>query len=97
MYRRLQEVDELFTDVFGVKVEFDYTLPNSDANLVNVAEFLDERVNINNTLPLNIKALGRIIEHAVELAEDKTKITAQFGRLNKLLIEANCYINQFLR
>ena len=89
LYNLLESQDKGLGEIFGVKVEFDSVLEANDRILDGCARFIGDCALKEGLLPLNVRAIARIVEHAVELAEDKKKVTAQFGRLRKLAIESN--------
>ncbi|MCE2613050.1 AAA family ATPase [Flavobacteriaceae bacterium D16] len=90
-YYLLYELDEDFKELFKVKAEFDTAM---DYSLKNIQDFAGVTYKIqreNDLFPINDQAMGRLIEHASRMAEDREKISIKFREIRDILHEADHY------
>jgi len=89
LYMRLRKRDEDFAHLFQVKAELTAFMDRSPAAIQTYASFVARIVRERGLLPFSADAVGRVIEEGARLAEDRTRLTARFGLVEDLLIEAD--------
>ncbi|MBK9714319.1 MAG: AAA family ATPase [Kouleothrix sp.] len=94
LYYMLQSYDESFPELFKVKADFDTTMPRSPENMRDVARFAVTFCARQQLRPLDAPALAKLLEQASRLAEDQTKLSANFGMLADVVREANFWAGQ---
>lgn len=90
-YYLLYEYDEEFKELFKVKAEFDTTMDYSDQNIKDFAGVTYKILKENELLPLENKAMAKIIEQAARMAGDQKKISLKFREIRDILHEADHY------
>jgi len=93
-YQLLFAYDPEFRELFKVKADFDSTMEKVDSNLKSYAGFFTTLVVNENLKHLDASALARLLEHSSRLAEDQTKLSAQFGLVADVVREAHFYASQ---
>ncbi len=91
IYQTLLEVDSDFRKLFKIKVEFEDDAPINDENAVKLARFVRGFCEQENLLPLDKKAMGKIIEYSTKLSGDKTKLSTRFSDLAQVVGEASTW------
>jgi len=89
IYQLLSLYDEDFWEMFKVKVDFDYQMQRSDENIKAYTCFIRTCCDNEKLLPFDRSGVAKIIEYAVRAAGDQEKLSARFGSLQDLLIEAD--------
>jgi len=89
IYQLLSTYDEDFWEMFKVKVDFDYQMQRSDENIKAYTCFIRTCCDNEKLLPFDRSGVAKIIEYAVRAAGDQEKLSARFGSLQDLLIEAD--------
>lgn len=89
IYYALARNDPDFQSLFKVKADFDLEVERSDENLEKYVHFLSSLCAEENLAKLSPEGLGSVLEHAVRLSGNKTKITCRLGEIADLLREAN--------
>jgi len=90
-YYLLYELDEDFKELFKVKAEFDTAMDYSLNNIKDFAGVTYKMQRENDLFPINNQAMGRLIEHASRMAEDREKISIKFREIRDILHEADHY------
>ncbi|MCX2720793.1 Lon protease family protein [Lentiprolixibacter aurantiacus] len=90
-YYLLYELDEDFKELFKVKAEFDTAMDYSLSNIQDFAGVTYKMQRENDLYPINNKAMGRLIEHASRMADDRKKISIKFREIRDILHEADHY------
>ena len=80
--------DDHFEKLFKIRVDFDYEMRLVPRNLNEVARFVREWVEKNNSPEFGITAVGRLIEYSARLAERNDRLTTRFSRLVEIMTEA---------
>ncbi|MBI3845232.1 MAG: AAA family ATPase [Planctomycetes bacterium] len=88
LYWLLHRVDPDFRDLFKVKVEFDDDTERSDARIRELASFVASIGRQENLRPFDRAAVCVIVERAVEMTDDREKLTACYAELADLVREA---------
>ncbi len=91
LYYLLYHHDEDFHNIFKVKADFDYEMPKSKEFIEKYASFIATRCKENKLKHFTKEAVGRIIEYSSRLIEDQNRLSAQFGKINDLIVEANFF------
>lgn len=89
IYYALARNDPDFQSLFKVKADFDLEVERSEENLEKYMRFLSALCADEDLLKLSPEGLGSILEHAVRLAGNRTKITCRLGEIADLMREAN--------
>jgi predicted ATP-dependent protease len=90
LYRLLSVYDqEDFWEMFKVKAEFDHQIGISEENLQAYASFICGICQTEQLRHFDRTGAARIIEEAARLVSDQTKLSARFGQIKDLLIEAD--------
>ncbi|WP_297690994.1 Lon protease family protein [uncultured Eudoraea sp.] len=91
LYYLLYELDEDFKELFKVKAEFDTSMDYSSQNIKDFAGVTYGIQKENELYPIDDEAMGRLVEHASRMAEDKEKISIKFREIRDILHEADHY------
>jgi len=94
IYRILYGHDEDFTKIFKIKAEMAMSIPRSDQELINYASFVHKKTQDDELPPFRREAVAAIVEHAVRLAENRTKLTTRFAEIADLVREAAFWARQ---
>ena len=90
-YEILYTQDKDFRDLFKVKADFDTSMPRSDNNVKDYADFVCKVCTNEKLLPVDSSGLSAIVEHSSRMVEDKNKMTTQFSEVANIIREANFY------
>ena len=93
-YRVLFAYDPEFRELFKVKADFDYTMAKTEDNIHNYTGFLSALVRKEKLHHVDATAIARLIEHGCRLANDQSKLSAQFGLVADVVREAEFYALQ---
>ncbi len=91
IYYLLREYDPEFPKVFKLVAEFDYEMPRTPENELELARFIKTCAEREGALPFTKKALAALIEWSSRLADDQNKLSTQFNRLQEYIIEASAW------
>src|SRR5262249_23257578 len=89
LYALLQTYDEEFPELFKVKADFDTRMACTDENISEFLRFLCTLCCNEGLRHMDSSAVAKVLEHAMRLAEDQTKLSTQFGTLADLIREAH--------
>lgn len=89
IYQLLYNQDQDFKKIFKLRADFDSSMNISEAGIRDYANFIKRVTSDEGMLPLNTKAVGRIVEFGVRLAGRKDKMSTQFNLIADMLREAN--------
>lgn len=89
LYQLLSVYDEDFWEMFKVKADFDYQIELSDEHVRAYACFIRSCCDEEKLLPFDRSGVARVIEFASRTVSDQEKLSARFGQLKDLLIEAD--------
>jgi lon-related putative ATP-dependent protease len=88
-YHMLYAYDSEFRDLFKIKAEFDTTMELNEENINNYLAFV-EKIRKDEALnSFDRSGLAKIIEYGCRLANDRTRLSAQFTKIYDILIEAD--------
>ena len=89
LYQLLSAYDEDFWEMFKVKADFDYQIEQTEENIRAYACFIRTCCDKEKLLPFDRSGVARVIEFAARAVGDQEKLSARFGQLKDLLIEAD--------
>jgi lon-related putative ATP-dependent protease len=89
LYAQLQSYDEEFPELFKVKADFDTRMACNDENIGDFLRFVCTLCCKEGLSHMDSSAVAKILEQAMRLAEDQTKLSTQFGTLADLIREAH--------
>ena len=88
VYQTLLAVDSEFKKLFKIKVEFEDYAPITQENLIDLSGFVHKFCEDNETPEFDKTGMARIAEYSSRLADDKNKLSTQFGELAEVMVEA---------
>jgi lon-related putative ATP-dependent protease len=94
IYQLLTAYDEEFWEMFKVKADFDYQMDRSDENILAFACYISTCCKNENLLPFDRSGVAKIIEYAARTVGDQEKLSARFGPLKDLLVEADYWARE---
>jgi lon-related putative ATP-dependent protease len=94
IYQLLTAYDEDFWEMFKVKADFDYQMDRSDENISAFACYISACCKNENLLPFDRSGVAKIIEYAARTVGDQEKLSARFGPLKDLLVEADYWARE---
>jgi len=89
LYQLLSVHDEDFWEMFKVKADFDYQMKRTDENIKEYSCFIRTCCDEEKLLPFDQSGVAKVLEYASRAVSDQEKLSARFGPLKDLLIEAN--------
>jgi predicted ATP-dependent protease len=93
-YVLLAAYDDEFWEMFKVRADFDYAIDRNAENVAAYARFICAVCERQSLRHFERSGVARLIEHASRLVEDQQKLSARFGRLHDLIIEADYWAGQ---
>jgi predicted ATP-dependent protease len=91
LFYGLLEVDTEFSGLFKIAVDFDDEFERTDEHEALVARVIASICKREKLLPAEHAAVARIVEHASRVAEDATKLSANWRRLADVAREADAH------
>ena len=88
LYYDLYEFDEDFSQLFKVKAEFAVDMARTPETERAYALFVRARCAEHQLPPFDAGAVAQLVEYGSRLMEDQTKLSAQFGDIADVIIEA---------
>jgi predicted ATP-dependent protease len=90
IYRMLTAADqEDFRELFKVKAEFNDKVDLTPENLKTYCAFICRICHEEGLLPFHASGAAGVVEFAARLVSDQKKLSARFGQIKDLLIEAD--------
>lgn len=86
--------DEEFWEMFKVKADFDYQIPRTRENIHAYAGFICAVAEREKLRHFDRTAVARVVEHGSRSVDDQEKLSARFGRLRDLVVEADYWAGQ---
>ncbi len=93
-YYLLLHHDEDFGKLFRVKADFSSEIKRTPESLRDFRAFIEFHRKEGDLLPLGDDAVARILEMCSRLVSNKEKLSARFGEVRELLLEANHWARQ---
>jgi len=94
LYFYLSTYDPDFWELFKVKADFDFQIPLTPESLESYARFVSACCRRDGLRPFDVGAVAKVIEHASRMVDDQEKLTARFGLLRDVLVEADYWAAQ---
>lgn len=94
IYYLLREMEPDFAKLFKVAADFDTEMDWSGDNQELYANMIAGIAGQEGLLPLDRGAVGRIIEHASRLVEDKEKLTTHMQSISDLIKESDFWARE---
>ncbi|UTP72399.1 AAA family ATPase [Alteromonas sp. LMIT006] len=91
LFYALQDIDEEFSHLFRVLVDFEYDMPAEDSNMVDFVQQVIAHAKKYNFTDVDTDALRGLILQSMRDAEHQNKISAQFADILELINEASFY------
>ena len=93
-YMLLSAYDEEFWEMFKVKADFDVQIPRTTENIHAYAGFICAVAEREQLRHFDKTAVARVVEHGSRVVDDQEKLSARFGRLRDLVVEADYWAGQ---
>ena len=97
LYYHLHELDSDFSNLFKVAADFDDYVDRTPGNQLDFARMVATIAQREKLLPLDRRAVGRVIERASRLSEDAEKLSVHRRSIVDLLKEADYWSRQSKR
>jgi len=94
IYNLLYSYDPDFQKLFKIKAEFDTVIDRENNNLETFACVIKSICECENLKNFDKSGVEAVIEHSSRLADDQEKLSVQFGKISKVLVEADYWANQ---
>ena len=88
-YFMLSSYDEEFWEIFKVKADFDTQIDRTAANVLGYAGFVCACAEHEGLRHFERDAVAAMVAHGSRMVDDQEKISARFGRLRDLVVEAD--------
>lgn len=88
LYYTLQDYDDEFYELFRVLVDFDHEIPLEKKNLFDFVGRVRNQVKTLGLQDISAKAMYRLVEYSLRLAEHQQRLSARFSEVIDLLNEA---------
>ncbi len=88
-YYLLLHHDEDFHKLFKVKADFSAMIDRTPESLRDFRAFIEFHQRKSDLLPFNEEAVARLLEESSRQVAHKKKLSARFGELHELLLEAD--------
>lgn len=89
VYHILHHSDDEFGKIFKIKADFDFQMERNAANIRAYVSFLSTRCQKEDLLPFDRSGVAAMVEQSSRMVEHQAKLSAQFGELKDLSIEAD--------
>src|SRR3990170_4554231 len=89
LYYLLYNLDPEYRKLFKVKADFDDVMQRSSVNINKYANFVAARCMERNLLPFDREGVARVVEYGCRLSGDKLKLSARFGAVENIIVEAS--------
>lgn len=91
IYQLLYTYDERFQKLFKVKAHMDTEMDLKHENIRQSAHMMARYCNEHKLRHLDVSGVSRVLEHGIEMTEDREKMTLELGILNDLLKESDYF------
>lgn len=88
IYQLLYELDDDFSKLFKVKVDFDDEMDRTEENILKLSRFVSSFCNREKTLHFDRGGISKIVDYGSRLVEDQQKLTTRFNDLAEIMCEA---------
>lgn len=94
LYYTLQDYDDEFSELFRVLVDFDHEIPLDKKNLIDFVGRVRTQVKTLGLNGISAKAMYRLVEYSLRMAEHQQRLSARFSDVIELLHEADFFCKQ---
>ncbi|WP_088331884.1 ATP-binding protein [Lacimicrobium sp. SS2-24] len=91
LYYTLQEYEDEFDELFRVLVDFDYEIPLDNVTLFDFVGRVRHQIQDMGLQSISAKAMYRLVEFSLRLAEHQHRMSARFADVIELLHEARYF------
>ncbi|MCC2615805.1 AAA family ATPase [Aestuariibacter halophilus] len=91
LYYALQDYDDEFDELFRVLVDFDHEIPLDKSTLYDFVGRVRSQVSSLGLHSISAKAMYRLVEYSLRLAEHQQRLSARFSDVIELLNEARYF------
>jgi lon-related putative ATP-dependent protease len=88
IYQLLYELDDDFSKLFKIKVDFDDEMDRTEENILKLSRFVSSFCSREKTLHFDRGGIAKIVDYASRLVEDQQKLTTRFNDLAEIMCEA---------
>jgi len=81
--------EEEFWEMFKVKADFDYQVPRNDQNVTAYAAYVCSVAGQDGVRHFDRTGVARLVEWGSRTVDDQEKLSARFGRLRDVVVEAD--------
>jgi lon-related putative ATP-dependent protease len=81
--------EEEFWEMFKVKADFDYQIPRSVDNVLAYAAFVCQVAHSDGVRHFDRSGVARLVEWGSRAVDDQEKLSARFGRMRDVIVEAD--------
>ncbi|WP_289030968.1 AAA family ATPase [uncultured Paraglaciecola sp.] len=96
LYYTLQDYDDEFYELFRVLVDFDHEIPLDKKTLFDFVGRVRSQVVSLGLKSISAKAMYRLVEYSLRLAEHQQRLSARFSDVIELLHEADFFCRKQL-
>lgn len=89
IYYLLYNLDEDYKKLFKVKADFDGRMDRNDDTLLKYASFIANSCRSNDLKPFDRSGVAKVVEYGSRLADHQGKLSARFGNVADLIMEAD--------
>lgn len=95
IYELLYHYDEDFAKLFNIKADFGMEMERTAEHEQQMAQFLGSCCSQDpSIIPFEPTGVAKMVEHAIELTGDQTKLSCQFGNLVSIVKEASFWAKE---
>lgn len=94
LYYTLQDYDDEFDELFRVLVDFDYEIPLTRQSVFDFVGKVRHQVEQIGMTGISSKAMYRLVEYSLRMAEHQQKFSAHFAEVIELINEAHYFAAQ---
>lgn len=91
IYQLLYNYDDDFSNLFKVKVEFDYDIEKNNQNIYKIAQYVNYYCKSNKLRQLENSAIIPLIEYSSKISGSNKKMTACFKKICDIIDESDIY------
>lgn len=94
LFHFLHLVDEDFSKLFKVKVDFDIEMPRNEETMHQYAMFISSVCRRERLRHFDRTGVARVVEYASRLADDQTKMTTRFNEIVEIIYESDAWAEE---
>lgn len=91
IYQLLYSLDDRFQKLFKVKAHMSDQMDRKDDKVLECSRMIARYCKDHNLKHLDKSGVARVLEHSIELTEDRDKLTLELGTIADLLRESNYF------